>query len=277
MITRRNLLISAGAVAPTMSLAETTSAKASTETTGEAVVPGCLLQILGSGASTMMHGATASRLANESRPFSDVFGQDVTQQVKDAVLRIAWTMGIHDSAKIPEFRANNWLSQKAYYKFNDEAGPPDQIVFSEGFVKAEVESFKRGGVSFYGYIAHELAHAVQKHRGLLSARNPDIKKLELQADYAAGWVLARDEEFSYSEADVAIFADRIFYRGDHFIESPDHHGMPSERFTMMVRGYLFGKSKTSAMMDECLEEANKEYSKFKSHEELLGAICHDKK
>jgi hypothetical protein len=86
--------------------------------------------------------------------------------------------------------------------------------------------------------AHEFGHIVQyKHRldGALKQGQPNVKRLELHADFFAGY-FAGSRKLAKPDYPAAVFATNRFARGDHNFDA-QHHGTPEERAAAVVRGF----------------------------------------
>jgi hypothetical protein len=86
--------------------------------------------------------------------------------------------------------------------------------------------------------AHEFGHIVQwKHKLMtrLSEGQPTVKRIELHADFFAGYFAgARKRE--KPDFPAAVFATTRHSRGD-FSTGKSHHGTPDERAAATVRGF----------------------------------------
>jgi hypothetical protein len=87
--------------------------------------------------------------------------------------------------------------------------------------------------------AHEFGHILQNKLGLdreLHANQPTVKRLELNADFFAGYFagLRKLERPGYP---AAVFAVTLYGLGDDMLDNPGHHGTPDERAAAIVRGF----------------------------------------
>jgi hypothetical protein len=86
--------------------------------------------------------------------------------------------------------------------------------------------------------AHEFGHIVQYKNKLqkrLTDGQPTVKRLELHADFFAGYFAgARKRE--KPEFPAAVFAANRYSHGD-FATNATHHGTPEERAAAVVRGF----------------------------------------
>jgi predicted metalloprotease len=86
--------------------------------------------------------------------------------------------------------------------------------------------------------AHEFGHVVQYRLGLarqLAMPNGEVKRLELHADFLAGYFAGRRklENSGFPAAAFAATQDRF---GDIAFNAPDHHGTSRERGAAVVAG-----------------------------------------
>jgi hypothetical protein len=94
-------------------------------------------------------------------------------------------------------------------------------------------------VAVAGVCSHEFGHIVQfKYRLIdkVRAGQPTIKRIELQADYFAGYFagLRKRELPTYPAAVVALTQHNS---GDTYFGDEQHHGTPEERGNAVVRGF----------------------------------------
>jgi len=94
-----------------------------------------------------------------------------------------------------------------------------------------------GGVA--AVCAHEFGHVLQYKRGLhrtLIAADGRVKRLELHADYLAGYFSGR-RKLENPVFPAAVFANTQFNAGDNMLSHPQHHGTPEERGRAVVEGF----------------------------------------
>jgi predicted metalloprotease len=87
--------------------------------------------------------------------------------------------------------------------------------------------------------AHEFGHILQYKTGLaqvLRAGQPTVKRLELHADYMAGY-FAGSRKRARQSYPAAVFAMTQFTFGDNMVNSPNHHGTADERAAAVVQGF----------------------------------------
>jgi hypothetical protein len=86
--------------------------------------------------------------------------------------------------------------------------------------------------------AHEFGHIVQnknKLRDHLTQGQPNVKRLELHADFFAGY-FSGARKLQKPDYPAAVFATNRYARGD-FVTDTTHHGTPEERAGAVVRGF----------------------------------------
>ena len=86
--------------------------------------------------------------------------------------------------------------------------------------------------------AHEFGHIVQykyKLQARLNRGQPNVKRLELHADFFAGY-FAGTRKLEKPDYPAAVFATNRYARGD-FVTDTTHHGTPQERAAAVVRGF----------------------------------------
>ncbi len=86
--------------------------------------------------------------------------------------------------------------------------------------------------------AHEFGHIVQykyKLASRLKQGQPNVKRLELHADFFAGY-FAGARKLQKPDYPAAVFATNRYGRGD-FVTDTTHHGTPDERAAAVVRGF----------------------------------------
>jgi len=87
--------------------------------------------------------------------------------------------------------------------------------------------------------AHEYGHILQYKmnlRPVLTAGQPNTKRLELHADFLAGY-FAGLSKLRKRDYPAAVFATDHFESGDFNFRSPTHHGTPTQRAASVVRGF----------------------------------------
>jgi predicted metalloprotease len=93
--------------------------------------------------------------------------------------------------------------------------------------------------AFSAICAHEFGHILQYKHGIdetLTEGQPTMKKLELHADFLAGY-FAGLRKLEKPNFKAAVYADTQHKFGDFATGSPDHHGTPEERADAIVGGF----------------------------------------
>lgn len=126
------------------------------------------------------------------------------------------------------------------------------IVFGKELFWDYVKKFDHSEVFAYTILAHEYGHAHQyvggfSQRGSLEFAQKNVKRIELHADFIAGYFLSGYLDRSGSTLDIEL--NEIFREwariGDCNFNDSRHHGTPSERLqalTMGMRSRRSGRS-----------------------------------
>lgn len=107
--------------------------------------------------------------------------------------------------------------------------------------------------------AHEFAHIAQyrySHQGQsivnwLTDGQPGIKKMELHADYLAGYYVGM-ARLRNPETPAATVAYATYVIGDFNVDSEQHHGTPDERGQAVANGYQQGFVKKATIHEALL-------------------------
>jgi hypothetical protein len=97
----------------------------------------------------------------------------------------------------------------------------------------------RGDHVLVAVMAHEWAHIVQFQT--LPQMVPG-KRVELQADYMAGWYMGIRAAQVWGGVDLMSSVRSLFSKGDYNFNSPGHHGKPEERALAFQRGVLAART-----------------------------------
>jgi predicted metalloprotease len=112
-------------------------------------------------------------------------------------------------------------------------------LFGQRLLKRLMANNDNPEVGVAAVCAHEFGHILQyKHKLDKKLRDgqPTVKRVELQADFFAGYFAgARKRERPAFPA--AVFAMTQYNMGDDMIHNPSHHGTPDERAAAIVRGF----------------------------------------
>lgn len=109
----------------------------------------------------------------------------------------------------------------------------DTIYLGLPFMQSVLRATGDAGVAVV--VAHEYAHNVQTELGVEFGRQ--ARPTELQADCLAGrWLADADTRGLTDPGDLEEAADLASAVGDYAVDSPGHHGTPSERAAALQRG-----------------------------------------
>lgn len=109
-------------------------------------------------------------------------------------------------------------------------GPDGTVVIGLTLLQAELARDRGVGLSVPAIMAHEFAHIVQFKRNV---RLP-TSKMELQADFLAGWYLGLRSRFIFTDVRPAF--QSFFEKGDYAFNDPMHHGTPQQRLNAIASG-----------------------------------------
>jgi hypothetical protein len=112
------------------------------------------------------------------------------------------------------------------------------VLFGKRYFNRAMRAGESPEVHVLATCAHEFGHIVQykyKLKPRLSAGQPTAKRLELHADFLAGY-FAGARKLQKPDFPAAVFAANRFEHGD-FVTNKTHHGTPAERAGAVVRGF----------------------------------------
>lgn len=113
------------------------------------------------------------------------------------------------------------------------------VLFGERLLRRLMSGNDSPDASVAAVCAHEFGHIVQYKRKLdkiVGAGETTTKRIELQADYFAGY-FAGVRKRERPNFPAAVFAMTQFNAGDNMIDSPEHHGTPTERAAAISKGF----------------------------------------
>jgi hypothetical protein len=113
------------------------------------------------------------------------------------------------------------------------------VLFGQRLLKATLAQPDNPDVGVTAICGHEFAHILQFKLNLrkkLLEGQPTVKRMELHADYLAGYY-AGTWKLKKPDYPAAVFASTVFSFGDQNINKPKHHGTPDERAAAVVRGF----------------------------------------
>jgi hypothetical protein len=113
------------------------------------------------------------------------------------------------------------------------------VLFGQRYLKRLLAWPEHPDVAVTAVCAHEFGHILQykfKLKPIILAGQRTVKRLELHADYLAGYY-AGALKLKRLTFPAAVFATQQYSAGDPNVNSPKHHGTPDERAAAIVRGF----------------------------------------
>jgi hypothetical protein len=113
------------------------------------------------------------------------------------------------------------------------------VLFGKRYFDRAMKEPESPEVHVLATCAHEFGHIAQnkyKLRPRLTAGQPTVKRLELHADFLAGYFAGARKLQKPGFPAAVVAADR-FAHGDFGTTAKDHHGTPGERAAACVRGF----------------------------------------
>ena len=124
------------------------------------------------------------------------------------------------------------------------------VLFGNKFLHQQLGRGMESATALAVIVAHEFAHIYQYGHSCESA----CPSRELEADFLAGWMLARhakDQSDFKISADPAEAAAVMFSYGDYLFNAPGSHGTPEQRLRAVRRGFSLGQ--TGATVEEAYD------------------------
>ena len=113
------------------------------------------------------------------------------------------------------------------------------VLFGQRLLKELLGQPESPDAAVAAVCAHEFGHILQYRRNLdrlVGADQPTVKRVELQADYFAGF-FAGTRKLEKPDFPAAVFAVTQFNMGDTKVEHEQHHGTHEERGAAIVEGF----------------------------------------
>lgn len=113
------------------------------------------------------------------------------------------------------------------------------VLFGQRLLERLLSGQEHPDVSVLAVCAHEFGHILQFKHGLdriVGNGEQTVKKVELQADFLAGYFAGR-RKLERPSFPAAVFALTQYNFGDNMINDPGHHGTPEERGAAISRGF----------------------------------------
>jgi hypothetical protein len=121
-------------------------------------------------------------------------------------------------------------------------GPDGTVLFGTGMLGTLLSRTEHPDMAVACVCAHEFGHILQYKHGLdavVGRGQPTVKRIELQADYFAGYFAGVRKRVRPSYP-AAVFATTAHSVGDTQFGNRNHHGTPDERAAAIVEGYYAG-------------------------------------
>jgi len=128
------------------------------------------------------------------------------------------------------------------------------VLFGNGLLRKTMAGADHPDVAVTAICAHEYAHILQFKRGLvapLRAGQSTVKRVELHADYLAGYYAGR-RKLEKPDYPAAVFAHTQHGFGDNAVNHPSHHGTPKERADAIIMGFNVG-NKDKRQLEEAIQ------------------------
>jgi len=113
------------------------------------------------------------------------------------------------------------------------------VLYGQRYLKQHLGLRVHPDVAVTAVCAHEFGHIVQYKLNLrptLTAGQTTVKRLELHADFLAGYFsgIRKQQKPDYP---AEVFASTKAAAGDNQVNHPNHHGRPEERSAAITRGF----------------------------------------
>jgi len=113
------------------------------------------------------------------------------------------------------------------------------VLFGQRLLKELLALRESPDAAVAAVCAHEFGHILQYQRKLdrlVGADQPTVKRVELQADFFAGF-FAGKRKLEKPDFPAAVFAVTQFNLGDTEVDQKGHHGTPEERGAAIAQGF----------------------------------------
>lgn len=184
---------------------------------------------------------SAARNASESGAFDSSTGDAAADKLLGrALVRMSQRFGVAPAFSF--YREQG--SPNAYAtRETTTSGTWGSVVFGRRLFDQQFARYDDGGMSVVAIMAHEFAHIVQYRNKLekeLLRGEPTVRRMELHADYLAGWYLGHMKQVN---PQVSLWASGDTFKriGDYGYNDPDHHGTPEQRLAATEAGFAIGR------------------------------------
>jgi hypothetical protein len=143
------------------------------------------------------------------------------------------------------------------------SGADGTVLFGQRLLRRLMDARENPEVGVAAVCAHEFGHILQYKIGLdkkVGNGQPTVKRIELQADFFAGYFagIKKRESPSFPAAVVAMSQ---YNAGDNMINQPSHHGTSDERAAATVRGFQTAYVEKKSLSDAIETSVNYVMSK----------------
>ena len=196
-------------------------------------VPGCFL--VGKDVDLMKDRLGAAGGGGETIQIIRTTGnRDLDRALDKSLLRLAATFGIDPVFGFFEDEQPNAFAAPE----SNDLSRTGIVLFGRNLFN-DLQATDPSGVSVLGVAAHEFAHIWQFHSGYyktIRGNGPTVKRLELNADFLAGYYLGLRKS-AVPSASLWIFGEKLWGLGDMNVNDRDHHGTPAERTAAAEAGF----------------------------------------
>jgi len=216
-----------------------------------------------SGASLSVEGASLDSLANDTLTASPALDYTVVASSGDRdydralaeslfymseLFGVLPTFGFIKNARVPNAYATTAVFQAQNQESRLPSRPDGTVLVADTLLGwLANKGIDDPVAASLAICAHEFAHIAQyrhSHKGLpvvhwLTNGQIGIKKLELHADYLAGYYVGMARHRN-PQTPAATVAYATYVIGDFNVDSEQHHGTPDERGQAVASGYQQG-------------------------------------
>ena len=196
-------------------------------------VPGCFL--VGKDVDLMRKRLGAASGGGQTIQIIRTTGdRDLDRTLDKSLVRLSTTFGVDPVFGFFEDEDPNAFAVPE----SNDLSRTGTVVFGRNLFN-ELQAADPSGVSVLGVAAHEFAHIWQFHSGhykTIRGAGPTVKRLELNADFLAGYYLGLRKS-AEPKASLWIFGEKLWGLGDMNVNDQDHHGTPAERTAAAEAGF----------------------------------------
>lgn len=130
-------------------------------------------------------------------------------------------------------------------------GTSGTVLFGRSLLTDELKHSQYGDMPVMAVCAHEFGHIVQFQQSIqdrLSAGQPTQKRVELHADFLAGYYVGR-RGIDYGENQLIALGKTWEGLGDSNFTDPSHHGTREERIAAVEAGYMMATESQASLTE----------------------------